>query len=172
MDSFDSAWSQIMGNLDDFKKEYKMAFLLKKYGVFIGMINGDARLERKIRELYAESYDKVNTTKLIAERYLSLNLLGDDANFFWRLINAFLSKEVYRREIDITKKKKLYDKQEGKCAICCVDEKINKMHVDHNVPWKMVGDELDDNYQLLCETCNLKKGSNVAYKLMNMMKLN
>ena len=28
MDSFDSVWSQLMGNMDEFKKEYKTAFLL------------------------------------------------------------------------------------------------------------------------------------------------
>ena len=172
MDSFDSVWSQLMGNMDEFKKEYKTAFLLKKYESFVSMMNGDVGFERKIRDLYIQSYDKVNTTKLIAERYLFLELSEEDANFFWKLINAYLNKKVYRCEIDIMEKRKIYNKQEGKCAICCSEEKISKMHVDHDVPWKMVGDELDDNYQLLCEKCNLKKGSKVVYKLMNIMKLN
>ena len=38
-----------------------------------------------------------------------------------------------------------------------------KIHVDHIIPWKLVGDELNDNYQALCETCNECKSARTDY---------
>lgn len=52
----------------------------------------------------------------------------------------------------------LHQHQSYKCNICkcCIK---NKYHVDHIMPLKLGGGNGIDNIQLLCPTCNLRKGS-------------
>ncbi len=53
---------------------------------------------------------------------------------------------------------KLIGLQKGKCAICA--EKLNgTFHIDHVIPIALNGTNTDDNIQLLCPACNLKKGA-------------
>ena len=58
------------------------------------------------------------------------------------------------------------------CAICGkpVDMSLKFPHpmsasVDHIIPWDYVGDCLKDNYQMLCETCNTRKGSSTYFEI-------
>lgn len=36
-------------------------------------------------------------------------------------------------------------------------------HIDHVIPFSYTGDELNDNYQVLCSSCNEKKGNKVSF---------
>ena len=36
---------------------------------------------------------------------------------------------------------------------------FEEMHGDHKVPWSQGGHTTPDNLQMLCRTCNLKKGA-------------
>ena len=171
MISFDSVWTQIEQDLEEFKKEYRRTFLLTEFEKICELMTKDVGLEKRIRVLYLESYNKINTTKIIMERYLELELSDEDAHFLCDVIRAYLEREEKRKDIDINLRKGIYKQQGGKCALCCRDFLLDEMHADHSIPWKLVGDELRGNYQLLCEECNLKKGSKVTYKLLNIMKL-
>lgn len=53
----------------------------------------------------------------------------------------------------------LFEEQEGLCKSCgaCLVE--NSYHVDHIIPLILGGKNSKDNLQLLCPTCNLRKGS-------------
>jgi len=51
-------------------------------------------------------------------------------------------------------------------------EDWSKIHVDHIIPWKLVGDELEDNYQDLCDTCNECKSAHTDYIFKSMINLN
>lgn len=51
--------------------------------------------------------------------------------------------------------------QEGNCVYCRIE--LVKFHVDHIVPLAKGGTNTDDNIQLLCPTCNRKKGSKYPY---------
>ena len=53
-----------------------------------------------------------------------------------------------------------YEQQEHKCAICGKVFEFDKMHGDHKKPWSAGGHTTPDNLQMLCTTCNLKKGAN------------
>ena len=52
-----------------------------------------------------------------------------------------------------------YERQDNKCAACGQDFEFGQMHGDHIKPWKDGGLTTDDNCQMLCTPCNLRKGS-------------
>ena len=57
-----------------------------------------------------------------------------------------------------------------KCAICNCEIDENSSHLDHIVPFKMVGDELENNLQLLCGECNLSKSGSINFYLKTFVK--
>ncbi len=66
-------------------------------------------------------------------------------------------RQIFSKEF----KKKLFDKQEGRCAICSEKYDPIFLQIDHRVPYEFMGDgksefNLDD-FMLLCATCNRKK---------------
>src|SRR5260221_10770205 len=52
--------------------------------------------------------------------------------------------------------------QRGKCAEC--KKKLEKYHIDHIVPLTRDGSNWPYNLQLLCPTCNLKKGNKLPHE--------
>lgn len=66
-------------------------------------------------------------------------------------------RQVFSKEF----KKKLFDKQEGKCAICAEEYEAIYLQIDHRIPYEFMGDGKEefvvDDFMLLCATCNRKK---------------
>lgn len=60
---------------------------------------------------------------------------------------------------------KLFDLQRGKCA-CCKQPLGTKYHRDHRMPLALGGSNTDENIQLLCAKCNLKKGAKHPVEFM------
>lgn len=60
--------------------------------------------------------------------------------------------------------KQLYDLQKGQC-ICC-KAKLDKYHIDHIVPLAKGGTNDIHNIQLLCPTCNVRKGAKDPIEFM------
>ena len=52
-----------------------------------------------------------------------------------------------------------YEKQQGICPICNKHFKLNEMHADYITPWSKGGHTTQDNCQMLCRDCNLRKGA-------------
>ena len=63
------------------------------------------------------------------------------------------------RTFDKAQKTAAYERQDGKCADCGKDFEFRQMHGDHIWPWKDGGTTEDDNLQMLCKPCNLRKGA-------------
>lgn len=56
--------------------------------------------------------------------------------------------------------RKLRDKQKLRCGICGVSLTDDEEHLDHRIPFRLVGDVSDGaNWQLLCGVCNIGKWS-------------
>ena len=72
-------------------------------------------------------------------------------------------------------KQVLYRRQEGRCAgPCGTDGKgrtldLDLFEVDHVVPRSKGGPDIDDNLQLLCPTCNRRKGSRTMRRFLELM---
>ena len=134
----------------------------------------DKSYEIYIRKLFLESRDKIKTVQVLVEREYSFELDNEDALKIVGWINANLTKLPNRKPISNHIKETLYLQQKGKCASCLEElgEDRSKIHVDHIIPWDLVGDELENNYQLLCEVCNKCKSSRVDYIFRSLINLN
>ena len=62
------------------------------------------------------------------------------------------------RKFTDSQKRAAYERQDGKCADCGRRFDFEEMHGDHIVPWSKGGHTSPDNLQMLCRTCNLRKG--------------
>ena len=145
--------------------------MFKKLAV---MMNKDSSLKSKTHKLFLESTDLVETTKIIVNRQFEYELTETDSQLMLAWFKAYFNKQSKRKAIPFEIKKKLFDSQNGKCAACgeSLGNDFSKIHVDHIVPWSLVGDELPDNYQVLCQFCNESKSANTDYIFKKLIKLN
>jgi len=56
-------------------------------------------------------------------------------------------------------KQKVYEKQDGRCAICKGQFDISDMEADHRTPWSEGGRTVEENCQMLCKEDNRKKAA-------------
>lgn len=132
--------------------------------------NSTASSCQRLRTIYRRTGDPIKTTQHIFASELNEVLSNTDANRLYGLITAFLKKSDYRKSIEFSVRKSLLQKQSRRCAICGCSIDIHA-HVDHIVPFRFVGDELDDNLQMLCADCNWKKNASLDYQIRFFLKL-
>ena len=78
----------------------------------------------------------------------------EEVGLLKKLIKAYLQKSNFRISISNDQKTEILNKQNFKCDICKKDINLSNCHIDHVIPFKYVGDELDNNCQALCRNCN------------------
>lgn len=132
--------------------------------------NANAEAQRRIRNILAKSKDDKNTVKEIIKREQKVILSDFESERMLVLVNAFLKKKSFRTSIKKELKERLLIIQNYKCAICNCDIDISS-HADHIVPFKYVGDYLEDNWQLLCKHCNEAKNDSLDYQIKYLLKL-
>lgn len=132
--------------------------------------NSTADARHRLRNIYGYTNDPIETTKNIFINEFDEYISDTDAERLFVLITSFLKKSVYRKTIADSLRKSLLQSQSHHCAICGCDIDIHA-HADHIIPFKLVGDELDDNLQMLCADCNLKKSESLDYQIRFLLKL-
>ena len=63
------------------------------------------------------------------------------------------------RAFDDNTRRTVYERQQGLCPNCGKHFELGEMHADHILPWSKGGHTVEANCQLLCRTCNLRKGA-------------
>lgn len=101
-------------------------------------------------EIYALDGTRIKTPPLGGrERYLFLERHGISTN-----IRSAISEE--KAKLNMSIKKKVFERDGCVCAICGQTEKLC---VDHIFPVSRGGFTKLDNLQVLCEKCNIQKGN-------------
>lgn len=138
-------------------------------GAFAAMVKeietADAWLDVKNR--YRNSADHIQVTKLIVKKYIGGVFREKDYALFYRLIDARLRKKQDRKPFSNELKAALLVSQDSRCRICSSEINLKTAELDHIVPWSLVGDELDNNLQMLCIKCNRRKSATVDYALLS-----
>ncbi len=159
---------------EEVRQEYKKAFLLNMFQKICVRMERNPQFKAKVKNLFRQSYDKCDTVSAIIRNELKYDeLSSEDAAIMQMWFEANLRKTSRRKVIPQEVKERLYKSQNGKCVVCGEElgNDWSKIHVDHIIPWKLVGDELADNYQDLCETCNECKSARIDYLFKNLIKL-
>lgn len=155
-------------------EEYKKTLLLTMFKKICFHMQSDAVYRMKIVNLYKQSPKWDITVQSLVEREFSCKLSVDEARLMSGWLIANFRKKPNRKSLSLELKKELYRNQGGRCKACGepLGDNMSKIHIDHIIPWILVGDELEDNYQDLCEACNECKNSRVDYLLLKKLKIN
>lgn len=110
-------------------------------------------------------YNFYHTKKFDAKKLQARinELLDDDeitrvAGIYEYLIDGE-EKHLSLRGFNDRIKRAAYKNQNGKCKFCGKECDITEMEADHITPWSQGGRTIESNCQLLCRSCNRKKGS-------------
>ena len=63
------------------------------------------------------------------------------------------------RRFDQKTLKRVYKKQGGICPACGKSCDLKDMEADHIIPWSKGGKTVEENCQMLCQSCNSSKGA-------------
>ena len=166
------SFTDILEN-EEVKAEYKKALLLNMFKKIVVRMNKDCSFRNSIKTLFSQSTNREVTVKVIMRNNLNFELDDDDCKLMLQWFDANLKKSNRRIPISYELKERLYKKQNGICAVCGepLGKEMKYVHVDHIIPWMLVGDELKNNYQCLCQTCNECKSARTDYMFKNLIKL-
>lgn len=126
--------------------------------------------KNRLRNILANSSNEGKAISNIIAREYNEQLNDIELERMIELIKAFLKKSEFRKSISDELKIKLLTSQEYKCMFCGESISLNA-HADHIVPFKYVGDELKNNMQMLCSSCNEKKNDSIDYQIRFLLKL-
>ncbi len=157
-------------NKDVFLIELDKAILLGLFKAFCEKYNSTDK-KVKLRNIMYYSSNHLLTIQNLFKSELEESLEEAEAKKMDELVNAFLNKSTHRKNIPDSKKKSLLSQQDYKCAICNSTIDIHTADADHIVPFKYVGDELDNNLQMLCSHCNKTKNASIDYQIRYWLKL-
>jgi len=109
--------------------------------------------------LYNKYKDVAHDAQEIEEK--TLKLIDDDEVQSLKGIYEYIltgeEKHLNLRQFDDKTKRKVYEKQKGKCVWCKKTFEFEEMEADHITPWHEGGKTTAENCQMLCKDDNRKK---------------
>lgn len=138
------------------------AIIIKVFSMLCKYIEETNYKEKLKKQLISASTiaKEVECIDRLVKGVLLINLNYEELHKILVYIKAYFRKNNKRSKIDEKIKFALYKKQGGKCKFCGKYINYEQIHCDHYVPFILVGDELEDNYNILCSKCNLIKNRN------------
>lgn len=146
------------------------ATLLRNFKLFCEK-NNDILSKQRLRNIISRAKNGNGAIKSIFINQMQVELSDEQSQRMYDLIVAYLNKSNYRKSIPIEEKKRLLAKQNNKCRFCGCNIDLSA-HADHIVPFKYVGDELNENFQMLCSHCNEEKGASIDYEIRVLLHIN
>lgn len=128
-------------------------------------LKSDKKLKERTQSEFRKTTNNARVSLKLVKDICGTQLDDEDAKLIATWIQAFFKKKSVRNPISFATRTQLLEKQNYKCACCKKQLGIEESHVDHIIPWDYVGDELGNNYQVLCSYCNEHKSNNVHYLL-------
>lgn len=113
--------------------------------------------------LYNQNHERTDLDPVELEEQVRTLMMDDEitkrSGIYQYVLNGE-TKNLNIRKFSDNMKRALYTKQDQKCAICGKEiASLTDAHADHIIPWSKGGKTTEDNCQILCMTCNLKKGA-------------
>ena len=151
---------------DRFETELYNVLVLSTFATLVKEID-EAEAWDNVRERYRTFPDHIHVTKLLITKYVGGHFHEREYEKFYRLMEAHLRKKGQRKPYPESIRESLVEKQNRRCNICGRAISSSSSELDHVIPWSLVGDELEDNLQMLCKTCNRRKSATVTYALLS-----
>lgn len=126
--------------------------------------NEEISAKQRLRNIFFSAQNKESAVKALFSNELGIKLSAKEGKRMNMLVEAFLKKSTFRRTITKEEKQFLLKRQQYQCVFCKKEIDLNS-HTDHILPFKYVGDELEDNLQMLCEHCNKSKNARLDYEI-------
>ena len=125
----------------------------------------DDIVKKNILSKFHASKDYLNLVKKIVFEYTGCRISDTESEIMEEWFIAYFRKNNIRKKYDIVVRKKLILEQHNRCALCKKEIELSDSHLDHIIPWDFVGDELENNLQILCPNCNERKCRRVDFQL-------
>lgn len=151
-------------DIDLFQKEVYTSLLLSVFENICLKMN-DKNIRQDILSEFHRSYNHIDTTENIVLTYTGSRLSRCECEKIFDWLVAYFRKSTTRRIYSKDFKMKLLAIQNNKCMTCGKIISYNDSELDHIIPWHYVGDELENNLQMLCSNCNERKGKSINFKL-------
>jgi len=99
-------------------------------------------------------YDPKELEKEISQLMMDEDVTKKSGVYEYLLSGKENTKYLSIRKFTDSQKRTVYERQEGKCAICGEGFPIEKMDGDHIKEWSLGGTTTTDNLQMVCHKCH------------------
>jgi len=124
----------------------------------------NANIKQDILSSFHKSRDYIKTVENIVFKFTGCLVSKSECETISKWIIAYFRKSGSRKLYTKDFKLNLLTNQDNECKICGKNILYCDSELDHIIPWDFVGDELENNLQMLCNTCNERKGRNIEFQ--------